>query len=76
MSWCEKCDERKAVETIRISSGEMLVCDVCLDEYVECIKCHDMVLEEQAYPVYDGREYGYGYRGLDGVVCENCHGLC
>jgi len=69
---CDRCGEHPAKYDI----DDRGICEACYSEYTNCIQCGGLVHESEGYPVYNGKEYGKGFIGLEGIRCENCHGGC
>lgn len=60
---CEICGkEIPSGEAIYYEAGDYFVCDKCWeDEFVECERCGDIILRDEAH------------KGFDGYLCECCH---
>ena len=60
---CEICGkEIPSGEAIYYEAGDYFVCKECWeDEFVECERCGDIILRDDAF------------QGFDGYLCECCH---
>jgi len=68
---CENCNGRDGFD-----HGNITLCETCFDEYEQCVTCKDWYKSEDMYAVYNGKECGFGWVGLEGSICANCHGGC
>ena len=69
MKTCYHCHENEA----KFDVDDTLVCVECMGQYDNCVSCGALIHESKGYPLLDGHEIGFGWKGVYKMRCEECH---